>query len=188
MLRALGLPTTSVSGIDFECKFPISPRHRRAPNIDVVIHYGTDTPQAAVAIECKFTEAYGNRRHGGMKQGYLDGSDLWTSLPSLHDLASRLYPNDNEFKHLHPAQLIKHVLGLNASFGPGKYRLVYLWYDVPTPDGDVHRQELMRFAELARKDGVAFHHMTWQDLILCLAKLSGDADRDYVDYLADRYL
>jgi hypothetical protein len=38
--------------------------------------------------------------------------DLWTDIPNLRRFAESISPDDNEFIHLHPAQLIKHILGL----------------------------------------------------------------------------
>jgi hypothetical protein len=46
----------------FEGKFPIGTKHRRAPNLDVVVRYQGGAPVAVAAIECKFTEAYGKGR------------------------------------------------------------------------------------------------------------------------------
>ena len=86
-------------------QFPLS------PNIDVVI----STPLSDIAIESKFTEPYGNRKHEGLKQKYVENISFWDGLPNLYELAKEISPDDTKFQYLDAAQLIKHILGLKNS-------------------------------------------------------------------------
>ncbi|MCF6267225.1 MAG: hypothetical protein L3J57_11865 [Desulfuromusa sp.] len=173
--------------INFEEKFPIDDKFRYSPNIDVVLHPATEKSVKAYAIECKFTEAYSSREHGGLDKKYLDNSPIWQYLSNIKSLAKAISPDDTQFVHLHAAQLIKHILGLNRKFGHGAYRLLYLWYDTFGEAGCKHHQEVGHFAEVARKDGVKFHAITYQDLIINLAKFR-ERHEKYIMYLTDRYL
>ena len=139
-------------------------------------------------IECKFSEAYGAYKHSGLKKKYLDCKSLWDDIPKVQDLAERISPDDNEFTFLHPAQLIKHILGLKCQFGHNGFRLLYLWYDVLGEEGKVHRDETNRFSLLARSDGIKFHALTYQELIAELAAQIRSGHGEYVRYLTDRYL
>jgi len=172
--------------IQFEKKLSIDNRFQYSPNLDVVI-----LPQSGryivYAIECKLTEAYSSRAHGGLDHKYLTNEDVWQNLSETQRLAKKLSPNDNLFRHLHAAQLIKHILGLNRRFGHSRYRFLYLWYDALGEPGYVHRKEVEEFADVVRSDGVVFHETTYQDVIICLGKYR-EGHGDYVKYLTSRYL
>jgi len=114
--------------ISFEVKFPIDDGFRYSPNIDVVIDNASGAEYKVYAIECKFTEAYGGHGHSGLKKKYLD-LEIWEEISRLHKLAISINPRDNQFQHLHAAQLIKHILGLKREYGKTDFRLLYLWYD-----------------------------------------------------------
>jgi len=188
VLKALKVSSANSPEIEFEAKFRISPNHTRSPNLDVAIRYKDRAKQQVVAVECKFTEAYGGRGHGGLKPTYLEDTSLWGRLPALRRFAESISPEDASSQHLHPAQLVKHVLGLTASVGEGRFRLIYLWYDVPGPDGARHRAELNAFTRVALQDGVDFEALTYQELALRLAKTERSSHGVYVDYLCERYL
>ena len=86
-------------------------------------------------------------------------------------MAKKLSQNKDEFHYLDVAQLIKHILGLNANF-PQKqkwttinYTLLYLWYDVLGDEGVGHRAEVEKFAAIAKSDGVVFCDTTYQEVI-----------------------
>lgn len=100
------------SDIHFEEKYPINDTFGYHPNIDVVIHNAPSAKIKRFAVECKFSEAYGAHKHGGLKAKYLGLDDLWADIPNLLSFARRISPDDHEFVHLHPAQLVKHILGL----------------------------------------------------------------------------
>jgi hypothetical protein len=172
--------------IRFEQQFSIDERFRYPPNIDVVICPNIGRYRA-FAIECKFTEPYSSREHGGLDGKYLENDDIWHGLSATKRLALEISPNDDSFKYFHAAQVIKHILGLNRKFGHSRYRLLYLWYDAIGEPGFGHRQEIERFAGIVSSDGVVFHETTYQDLIVRLAQHRAGNEK-YVAYITDRYL
>jgi hypothetical protein len=172
--------------IRFEYKFPVDDRFRFAPNMDVVILPHGRTYKC-YAIECKFTEAYSGRGHGGLDPKYFDNEDVWDGLSETRRLADEISPDDMRFQFLHSAQLIKHILGLNRKFGKRYYRLLYLYYDALGEPGFRHRCEVDDFTGVARSDGIAFHHITYQELIVRLAQYRNQ-HIEYVRYLTERYL
>jgi len=174
--------------IHFEEKYPISDTFGYHPNIDVVIHNEPSAKIKRFAIECKFSEAYGAHKHGGLKAKYLGLDDLWADIPNLRRFVECISPNDNEFVHLHPAQLVKHILGLKRQFGKTGFRLLYLWYDVLGDQGKQHRDEVLRFTTVTKSDGIKFHSLTYQELIVNLAKKLRMEHLDYISYLTGRYL
>jgi hypothetical protein len=172
--------------IQFEQKFSISDHFRYSPNIDVVFLPSEPHKYKVFAIECKFTEAY-SRKHGGLDPKYLANNTTWENLSAIKHLAQEISPDDNRFRHLHAAQLIKHILGLNRKFGHSRYRLLYLWYDALGEPGFKHRQEVDRFSDIASSDDVLFHAITYQELIVRFAPYREQHNK-YVAYLTDRYL
>lgn len=180
--------TTSVSKeISFEVKYSIDDRFQYGPNIDVVIKNDPSARYKVFAIECKFSEAYGGRGHSGLKEKYLD-LDSWSKFPALRELAITISPNDNRFELLHAAQLVKHVLGLARVYGKQGFRLLYLWYDVLGRDGVKHRDEIDVLLSIAKKDDVKVHAMSYQELIARIARDDQGSHREYVEYIASRYL
>ena len=195
--------------IKFEEQFEISgdkSQFRHSPNIDVMI-YGA--LPATIGIESKFSEPYGSWKHDGVKQEYIKNVSFWDDLPNLYELAKEISPDNNKFKYLDAAQLIRHILGLKKSCDeynlslvqerPVKegmralvikrnFHLLYLWYDVVGTDGVEHRKEIEQFAEIARKDNVGFSHIIYQEVIANLAKDYYEGNEEYCDYLTDRYL
>lgn len=193
------IPPTPVNfEIKFEEQFEIctdKSQFPHSPNIDVVIH----TPLSDIAIESKFTEPYGSRKHGGLKQKYVENVSFWDGLPNLYELAKEISPDNTKFQYLDAAQLIKHILGLkknceyNSNLGVGRhlkhgFRLLYLWYDVIGKEGVEHRKEIEEFAEIAKKDNVKFSHITYQEVIMKLSKEFYEGNEDYLNYITDRYL
>jgi hypothetical protein len=177
--------------IRFEQKFPISPAFQFAPNIDVVIENNQEAQYEVYAIECKFSEAYSNYEHPGIKPEYFNSNfdNLWQDIPGLNALASSICPIDNEYRHLHPAQLIKHILGLKNKYKKkDSFRLLYLWYDAFGEEGFVHRSEIEKFARIAKSDNIRFSSITYQELITFLADNHYLTNEKYVNYITDRYL
>jgi len=174
--------------IRFEERYPIRDDFARHPNIDVVIHNKPSARIRVFAVECKFTEAYGGRIHGGIKEKYPRHDDIWGGLPHLREFAEKISPEDREFRHLHPAQLVKHILGLNRHPGRHGFRLLYLWYDALGEQGSRHREEIARFSRIAKKDGIRFHALSYQELIGRLMDRYRNDHRDYIRYLTERYL
>lgn len=174
--------------IYFEEKYPVKDSFGYHPNIDVVIH---NTPTARIkrfAIECKFSEAYGAHKHGGLKSKYLEYAEIWDDIPNLRTFAERISPEDRDFMHLHPAQLVKHILGLKRQFGRDGFRLLYLWYDVLGEQGKRHRDEAEEFSGVVKQDEIKFHALTYQELITTLANQLRTEHHDYIRYLTERYL
>ena len=77
---------------------------------------------------------------------------------------------------------------MKRQFGRDGFRLLYLWYDVAGEQGTRHRDETQRFADMAKSDGIKFHTMTYQELIVRLLYNLGSEHREYVKYLTSRYL
>ncbi len=186
--KACQVPSTRISGLRFEAKFPIHPAFKRPPNIDVVIDYANPSGLKATAIECKLDEPYGGWANHGLKSVYLDHTQFWVNLPHLRQLAEQVSPENTSFEHLDVPQLIKHLLGLTAAFSKKEFRLLYLWYDVPGREAFKHREEIAEFAAIASQDGIAFRSLTYQDVILTLARNQRVGHTAYVDYLVERYL
>jgi hypothetical protein len=174
--------------IQFEEKSPIDGVPGIPPHIDVVIHNKPEASIKRFAIECKFSEAYGAFKRLGLKQKYLDCSHIWDDIPTLRALAQHICPDDNEFKHLHPAQLIKHILAMKGQVGPDGFRLLYLWYDVLGEQGKCHHDEVAKFARVTKEDGIKFHSLTYQELIARLANQERPEHPEYIRYLTERYL
>jgi hypothetical protein len=154
----------------------------------VVIHSSPSAKIKRLAVECKFSEAYGAYKHTGLKEKYLGLDEIWSDIPDLFGFAKRISPEDHEFAHLHPAQLVKHILGLKRQFGKGGFRLLYLWYDVLGDQGKRHRDECLRFAEVAKNDGIKFHSLSYQELIVRMANKLRAEHPDYIRYVTERYL
>ncbi len=180
--------SSAPQNIRFEQKFPICKKFPRSPNIDVVIENAAGSRFTVFAIECKFSEAYSFHGHAGMDEKYLELKDVWRGFPALFDFAQSISPQDNAFIHLHPAQLIKHILGLSAKYGRGKFRLLYLWYDCVGVEGAQHRGEIEKFSAVAKRDKIDFHAMSYQELIVKLIKNFSESHGPYVQYISGRYL
>jgi len=179
---------TSSQDINFEVKYPISGKFPHSPNIDVVINNSSKSRFKVFAIECKFSEAYSSRNHSGIDPKYIMLDKIWEDIPNLYNFAKIISSNDDKFIHLHPAQLIKHILGLKEKFGKNKFRLLYLWYDTIGPESAKHHREIEEFTKITKKDGVYFHDMSYQDLIIKLSEEYRGTHKDYIDYISERYL
>jgi len=178
---------TSPKSISFEKKFGINKNFKFSPNIDVVIENSINFNFKVFAIECKFTEPYSTMGHTGLKEKYISLESIWNDIPNMYQLAQRISPNDNDFNFFHPAQLIKHILGLKRKYGKNGFRLLYLWYDTLGEEGFRHKEEIERFAEISKEDGIKFHSISYQELILRLRKDCLDEHGEYINYLSNRY-
>ncbi len=176
------------SSIVFEEKYIIDKSFQKSPNIDVVIKNKKNSKIEVFAIECKFTEAYPAKKQSGVQGIYLK-KDIWKDLPNLKQLAIKISPDEKDIKHLHIAQLIKHILGLNEKYKNKKaFKLLYLWYDTFGCEGQQHRSEIEEFKKIAKKDKINFISLSYQELIVKLYKKHYQNHKDYIDYLASRYL
>lgn len=174
--------------IVFEDKYPIDNKFQFSPNIDVVFHNSESSKIIRFAVECKFSEAYGSQGHSGLKPEYMSLGSVWEDIPKVYDLAKSICPNDNKFIYVHAAQLIKHLLGLKSKFGKDGFRLLYLWYDVLGEEGANHRNEIEAFSDVVRADGVKFHAMSYQELIIKLSNGYRQEHGRYIKYHTERYL
>lgn len=175
--------------IAFEKKLSIGISNRIPPHLDIVIQNNEASRFKIFAVECKFTEAYSSEGHGGLAQAYLDDSSIWSDIPNLRDFAGTICPDDNSFKYLHAAQLVKHILGLKHECkSKDKFKLLYLWYDAFGQEGANHRYEIEQFSNISKADDIHFLAMTYQELICQLAKNYRDQHTEYIKYLTDRYL
>ncbi|HZK97886.1 MAG TPA: hypothetical protein VFC67_27030 [Prolixibacteraceae bacterium] len=180
---------TNSIDIKFEEKFEISDTFPKKPNIDVVMINSPDSNLIAYGTECKFSEAYSSRKHSGLKEKYItDIPDQWKGISQLKKFAENISPNDNDFRFLHAAQLIKHILGLKKQYGKSSFRLLYLWYDVYGTEGVKHRKEIAIFKAIAEKDHIKFHSLSYQELIIKMSKKLYKGNEEYIDYMTDRYL
>lgn len=186
--RACRVPSTAIRGMRFEAKYPVHDQFKTPPNLDVVIDYAPTNPLKATAIECKFNEPFGGWEKKGLKPVYLDREEFWADLPNLRELAGHVSPDNTRFVALDAPQLIKHTLGLKWAHGRSGFRLVYLYYDVPGPEAVRHAEEVAEFARVMGRDGVMFQSITYQDVILSLARHQRVDHGAIVDYLAGRYL
>lgn len=174
--------------IVFEDKYPIDDKFRHSPNIDVVIYNSDASKVKRFAIECKFSEAYGGRKHSGLNPKYINLDVIWEDIPRAFDFAKTISPQDTKFAHLHPAQLVKHILGLKNKFGKEGFRFLYLWYDVLGQEGSVHRKEIEAFSDLVKSDGIKFHSQSYQELIVKLSNEYRSEHEKYIRYISERYL
>lgn len=172
----------------FEKKFKIDKAFPFCPNIDVVIVNSDKSLHKVFAIECKFSEAYGGYGHSGVDPKYMELKTLWKDIPNIFEHAKSISPDDKDFKYLHPAQLIKHILGLKKEYGKRAFRLLYLWYDVHGEESYMHQKEIEKFTEIVKADGVKFSSISYQKLITNLSKVYYDGNEKYINYITDRYL
>jgi len=198
LVAALGLPEERLTSIEFEAKRSImenaeSEGFPMAPNLDVVV--GVDSPIQfrEIGFECKFTDPYWPPRpdtpaKNGLKEAYLRRPQLWDRLTASYELAQKICPRDDHFKHLHAAQLLKHVLGLKHRNGKTGFSLCYLWYDVRESDeASRHRQEIAEFRNTVAAAGICFRSLTFQEVIAALSQ-HRSGHEGYVDYLVERYM
>lgn len=174
--------------IRFEQKYPISDKFRRSPNIDVIIENSSSSKFRVFAVECKFSEAYSSRRHPGLDPKYFRLDEIWQDVPYLYNFAKSISPKDDKFIHLHPAQLVKHILGLKKKYGKNKFRLLYLWYDCLGREGAKHKDEIEEFINITKKENIMFHALSYQELIVILSNQYRSSHENYIRYISGRYL
>ena len=184
LLRALGFRIDGPVWLGFECKFPITAGFGTPPHADVTLSADGSSPFLC-AIEAKFGEPYAEMPQHGLRPGHA-GHAYFKEWPNLAKLAQKITPEDRVHRHLHAAQLLKHLLGLKSR--SKKFTLLYLWFDVSGPASRRHRDEAHEFTLRARKDGVDVWAMTWQELWEALVEEARDDEhREYLNYLRQRY-
>ena len=190
LAKILDVPTVGIASMGFERKYPVcqdwkSHGFSEPPHLDFAIEY---TDSKRVGIECKLFEPYGRLDHAKMKKAYLDLESCWETLPACRELARKLNVGDEGFHRLGPTQLLRHIAGLNFERPVGKIRLIYLSYDAIGEEASDHRAEIKRFQEIIHKDPIRFVPVTVQEVIARAVAVCRDDHREYVDYIADRYL
>lgn len=180
--RALGLD--GKASLRFEAPYATG-LPGEAPRLDAVLG---GTGGATVAIECKFTEPFRQRRRGPpFRERYFPGGEpVWRrhGLVRAARLADALQSGRAGYRHLDAAQLLKHALGLTVS-APGAFALVYLY--VPAGAADArHRAELERFAD-ALGGEFDFLALDVPTLLERLGEAAGAGHRAYFDYVTGRY-
>lgn len=184
LVAALGLPPQAAA-LAFEVPFATG-LAGDPPLADVVLELETG---GIVAVESKLGEWLPKRprNKSGLKAKYFPpGRCVWAEqgLSRCQALADDLQSGRERFKHLHAAQLLKQALGLAVSAGaPAK--LMYLYYEWRSVAGQVHAEEIARFAERTAGE-LDFGARTYQALFAALAAAPA-VDADYLGYLRDRY-
>lgn len=177
-----------IETIEYEKRFEISDdktKFRVAQNIDVFISISSI---GLLAVESRLAEPYYSGTPEGLSQDYVNEASFWKNLPHLRELTKQISPKNRIFQHFNAAQTIKHILGLQKACRKRPFCLLYLWYEVPGESGINHRKEIEKFAKIAKKDKVKFRHATYQEIIMKLMKECYEENKDYLDYLTDRYL
>ena len=180
LATALGAPS-GIAEMHFEQIYRTSINSK--PNLDVALYGHGIKP---FLIESKFVEPYGSdKRNILFKDAYFpEGTGLWEQHGLIrcqalaHDIQTRVV----KFSRLDAPQLLKHILGLANKHSDG-FALLYLWYDLPSPEASEHRDEIERFAQAVGGE-IDFREMTYQDLF---GKITITTGGEYVAYLADRY-
>jgi hypothetical protein len=155
------------------------------PHLDV--EFSADSLKPLV-IESKFTEPYRRHTKRAIKDRHLDVPGLWTGLTECEKLVRRIREEERgrtSFGYLDAPQLLKHILGLTKAFGASGFSLLYLWYEIPSPEARSHRTELNEFMNLIGQE-VEFRQMTHQELFQAIRECHGVSE-GYIRYLTERY-
>jgi hypothetical protein len=185
LVAALGFEAGEGVALTFEEPLPTE-LPGEPPFADVALRWPNGD---LVPIESKFTEWLVRRplNKRVFKDKYFpEGLGIWSAaaLPRCQELAEDLQEGSERFKFLNAAQLVKHALGLRK-LGQRRLAVVYLHYDWPGREAEVHRSELERLRQRLAGE-VDLRVLTYQQLYAALRTEPG-IDGDYLDYLAQRY-
>lgn len=186
----LDVPSRDIATGDFESQFPVcgNPKahgFNENPHLDFALRYKDGS---RVGVECKLFEPYGRLDHAVLRPAYLALSDAWGDIPACRALAEQLVTGPAGFHRLGASQLLKHILGLKFQTPVAKVRLIYLYCDAIGDEASEHREEIQRFQSVIAGDPVRFVPVSVQELILRAVREVRVDHREYVDYLAGRYL
>lgn len=185
LLRALGLDGAGGDRLKFEEPLPTG-LPGDPPFVDVALFRPDGR---CVAVESKYSEWLVPQRPARrmFKEKYFpSGFGVWAEagLPRCQALALDLQAGRERLKYFNAPQLLKHALGL-AHAGLRTSALVYLYFDRAGKEQTRHRDEIERVvARLAPE--LELHVTTYQALLDALRATPG-VERDYLDYLAQRY-
>jgi hypothetical protein len=185
LTQALDLDAELRLPLRFEAQLPTG-LPGNPPNLDVLLEL---TNGVSVGIESKFTEwltAKRTNRPPFRPKYFEQGAKPWTrsGMPHCQALVRDMLSGSERFRTLDAAQLLKHALGL-AAHNPGRFSLIYLYFDWPCPAAEAHRYELARFGERIGAE-IGFRALTYQDFFGRLAR-SCAVDAGYLEYLEARY-
>ena len=173
------------------------------------IDFGMDlNNERSIDIESKYTEHHNIKHDSIIKQSYLDKKNEWlvreslfSRLPFIKDFVNKWelskYVNHKKtyigrkspYKYLDAAQLVRHLLGLCNQSKP--FTLVYLYYEnLNNKEAcDTHKNEIEKFSDILKKDGIDFKYCSYQSLYNEIKKeLISDSDLEYLNYLKERYV
>jgi histidinol phosphatase-like PHP family hydrolase len=201
-----GIKSMHYESIDenLECKFKTF--FNTEPHPDVYFEYNDGS---VVSIECKYTEPFNkqsnleeNKKNSDFKELYVikgKGSEFEKRLPKLFSYSQKLFDINEicSYKYLDVKQLIKHILGMEATIeNRSKYKLLYLYYpslDICFPSikeiNDEYKKEILRFTN-ELDEGIQFYSLTWYDLLrnlYCNQSTMSDSDKQYLYYNISRY-
>lgn len=177
---------SGITEIRFEQTYRI-PVRGIPPHLDIEFSaFGT---KSISVIESKFTEPYHRHTKRIIKEKYFSTPSLWSQLPKCEQLAQYIRKESQgrtSFIYLDAPQLLKHILGLTwVKSGPQHFEMLYLWYEVSSPEAERHRFEISQFQELIG-DEVHFREMTYQELFKRIEECQL-AGKEYLYYLDGRY-
>jgi hypothetical protein len=112
-------------------------------------------------------------------------SAAWGPLRGCRGLAHDLQANPRRYGHLAVGRILSLVLAMTHAHGPHRFRLVYLWYEMPGSEARRHRDEIDRL-RMRIGGEVDLVTRTWQELFADLQALGGE-HTGHIGYLADRY-
>lgn len=190
LAKLLNVPSTGIESVSFEKTYPVCANWKahgfnEPPHLDLGIDY---VDSKRVGVECKLHEPFGRLEHAPMKHVYLELTDTWDDIPACRSLAEELVTGDAGFRRIGPAQLLRHILGLKFGKPTDRVRLIYLYFDAIGEEADEHRAEIRRFQQCIASDPIRFVPMTVQTFVLRAVSKCREEHKEYVDYLADRYL
>ena len=166
-----------VNSLEFESKQPTG-LGGISPHLDVLLSGKGPT----VGIECKFLEMYSTATNQ-FSDSYFERPGLWKQIPAARDLARRIANEEETFRWLAAAQLLKHALGLSTN-QPDGFRLLLVWYRIDGPTADAIAAEIERFS--AAIGDIHFSALTYQELVRSLKRFD-EPRPGYFAYLADRH-
>ena len=184
LARALRMPAP-IAEVEFEKQLSTG-LVGTPPNLDVFLVLESGK---SVAIESKFTEAYGHSPAKlPFKAKYFPrGRSLWSlaGLPRCQRLAESIANDPAGFRLLNAPQLLKHALGIATQYRD-TCSLVYLYFDHPGAEGQLHRKEVAAFAGALGSE-LGFRALSYQDAFAGLQPLHAPEESEYLLQLAERY-
>jgi len=180
--RALEIPPPIIE-VRFEAQLPTELRGT-PPTLDLLL---VASATRAWGIESKYTEPFQlhKNREPFTPSYFRDDSGLWTrlGLPRCQRLAEQISRGQKQFFHLDVPQLLKHSLGIRHAYVEGQ--LLYLWFDINTPDCRLLAKEIETFASLV-DEVLGFRSVTHQEVFSHLSA-EPTVNPAYVTYMRNRY-